>query len=330
MRNRKYLDYFRYMIGLSLFGASLYMIISADLLKKIDNFDLIEFFNSILLALTIFLVSGIKLNLLLVKMGASNLKFKDMLLLPITMNFWGFIIPFKGGMLYSFYYLKKKYSFPITVSSSATLFGYLFTLLLAGISGVVFFLVFPDVKNIVLLFSLILCLSPFILILILKSIIHVKLESDTYIRIKQLAKNIYRNIFRKNLSITFLVKYITIIALHILIKSFWYKFLCLGLGVNMSFLLITLLVISKELLMIFRFTPGNLGVSEIITGGITSVLIHSTEIGLLIASVSRIFTMLISFIIGPINSLYEMRNFKINSLNALFKLLQLQKKIDKN
>ena len=83
----------------------------------------------------------------------------DKLLLPISMSLFGYIIPTNGSMLYSIYFLKKKYNIDSSKGLSVGLASVYISFIVSGVFGIVLFTL-TEKNMLILTSSLVLIFTP--------------------------------------------------------------------------------------------------------------------------------------------------------------------------
>jgi len=123
-----------------------------------------------------------------------------------------------------------------------------------------------------------------------------------------------------------LINLILLSIAYSLVGSIWIYWLIIVFDINGNFLTAIIVYNISILSIIFRFIPGNLGLNEIIMGGLFLSLNSEFGQGIIIGLFVRLSTLLIAFTIGIFatyhNSMYfNTRSFKgvINQLKLLIK-----------
>ena len=68
----------------------------------------------------------------------TSISLMDVALLPLMMHLWSFIIPFRGGLLFSAFFLKMKYNIKGAESIAIGVFTTMISLVITGLCGVYF------------------------------------------------------------------------------------------------------------------------------------------------------------------------------------------------
>jgi uncharacterized membrane protein YbhN (UPF0104 family) len=106
-------------------------------------------------------------------------------------------------------------------------------------------------------------------------------------------------------------------AISMLILRFtWYAVLLNGLSIDAPQEAIAVLTLAAEMANIFTFIPGNIGVSEGLTGAVFSAYGQNVGVGILIEMIIRLSTMVLAFSVGFWAILYNMHLLGIRSIRA--------------
>ena len=132
-----------------------------ELLCRIDIFSF-----AVLIGFTIvfYMVGGLQYYALRDMYGI-NLEKKDILLLPVAMNLWSFIIPLQGSAVFFMLFLKHRHKVKISDGLSITIFLYLVTIFFAGLVGIVFAIIYNLTFSLFSLISLIFLLNPLLVMI---------------------------------------------------------------------------------------------------------------------------------------------------------------------
>lgn len=289
----------KYFTGLTLIlvAAGIAYLSFSNPIEYIYKFTLLDHLYSIGFASCVFILSGWKIAILLRHVCNKKLYISDYYLLPISMNLWGLILPIKGGLLYSLYYLKKKYTIDYSDAFSISIFSYIILLIISGGIGI---LIAIHNTNLYLFYiSLALVTSPILLYLLSKIDIGIKENTNNLIsKIKQgwHKVSISMRSLLKNPRLYFALFNQTIF--HLIIFSVWVYWIQLTLYNESNIVTSIVLSCSLQISNIIRMTPGNIGINEIIAGGSFMLSGQQPAEGILVALFIRFSTMIITLTIG--------------------------------
>lgn len=223
----------------------------------------------------------------------------EILVLPMMMHLFLYIMPIKGGMLFQVFYSKQKYGLDLSKGFSFGVMVFLNSLLLTVLLGLAL-LYFIPIRSLELKL-MIWCLAAslfgiFVAIRLLpkKELNPVGLLpriANFLIRVRKQLEEQTRN--RKlfvALSVTTLIS--------TLIQAFWFWKVAEVLGLQSEFLPVLLVVLILRILLLIRLLPGNLGVQELMIGAVFAAAGFQLQEGLLIAVITRLISVFWTTIIG--------------------------------
>jgi len=267
---------------------------------------------SIMFALISYLLSGLQYSIL-VKQYGIKLEKKDIIFLPIVMPLWSFIFPIQGSGIFFTLFLTRKYKIKVVESLSTTIFLYLLVLFYGGIFGTIFCLYYK-IFSLFTFISLFLLLIPLFIIITNMILILLPNLNNMYIHgiisfIKNLIKILaLRFIDYKN---SLIILFISIIQM--IVNTFWCLWISTDLGYNNpTFVSLIVLVNWMQISLVIRFTPNNLGISQIISGALFSLMSIAPEQGIMISLISTVTCTIIALTLGVVFNFYYMRKLDIH------------------
>ena len=291
-------------------------------LVKVKFFTIKSFLLSIVFGAVSFSISGLKQYFVMKHNLDIKLKVSDVLFLPIAMNFWSFIIPFKGGMLYNIFLLRNKYCTSYTNIFSFNLIIYSLTIVISGCIGIFLSLYYDFFSLLIIVTCTLFIFNPLIVLTIYKifhrsKLIDNKIISKIFVISGQLVKSY--SIYKVVLSV------FSITILHILFQIFWFFYINELLELQMNFFEVSFIVIIRQILVVFKFTPGGLGFNELVSGGITEILINDPTLGILLTFYIRLSTLTLSSFVGPVFTIRNKKYYKFSSIKKIkLQLLKLK------
>jgi uncharacterized membrane protein YbhN (UPF0104 family) len=275
---------------------------------------------SLVLAILIYLFSGLQFNALLKSLGIRFSLF-DTIMFPITMNLWSLLVPLQGALIFSTIFFARKYGRTVSSSLSISLFLYLVTASLTGLFGLIF-MTYTSRKDIITVIALLtIALSPLIILLLdgvlrwilpFFKVVHpliLKLSSfiaTTVVALKDLMQDW-----------KLLVHVVLLKTLQTFLVGVWYWVIARGLGFQLNFLVLLLLSLVGELAIIIKVTPANLGVSELVSGALLAALGYNPQWGVLISLTASATTLLLIFTLGLYGNHMFMKVYGIESIRQL-------------
>ena len=286
--------------------------------KLLFEISLKNHFIAGLFLIAFFLVSGIELKYVYKKTAGLKFTAYDTFSIPYVINIWGYIIPLQGSFLYMMSYLKLKYAYQIKKNVYVYAFIFLVNLSFFGLIGLLlisFTDFYTPVIFLILLFTFLLPLFLFV-----ANYIFSKINSRlTFLnRIFTTLDYIISNL-KKLMQNHLLVIYVILFNIAMtLLSTLWAYWICYEFGFNVPFSVLFLISIIMKLSMLFKITPGNLGITQLANGGIFFLFGYDPSIGIFISIFKFITLFLFSFPLGIIFSALNLKHFSLNKIKALF------------
>ncbi|MDD4205414.1 MAG: lysylphosphatidylglycerol synthase domain-containing protein [Candidatus Delongbacteria bacterium] len=284
------------------------------ILKNLKLFDILI---SVVIALLIFSVSGTQFSFILKRTTNMNLTLTDRIFFPAARNLWSYIIPVQGSLAYSIAFAKFKYKASFSDSLSLNIYLLLFNFFFAGIVGILYIFQSNNIPVLFFIFCLLMCSIPILIIFANKI-----LKNNQYSKDRFYTKIISRTISVSS-SITFLWKDIKFSAinfalsvLHTLFTAFWIYWTVVILELDIDFLTVIFLSLILKVSLVFKLTPGNLGIEQLIFGGLFSMMNYDPQAGVLISLFNKSITLFISLTAGSIFTIVNLKYFKIRNINS--------------
>ena len=302
--------------------------ITSEQIELLKNISLFQILVSIVIALAIFTISGNQFSYILSKTSNSKLNTLDKTLFPIARNLWSYIIPFQGSFAYSLAFVKFKYKVNLKEGISINVYLLLFNFFFTGIIGIFYSIRSENISLVFLIISVVLILIPFLILTFDKIIGNIKDPESRFMKfwiyniskissgIADLWKDIKfsTNVFLYNL-------------LHTLVTIVWFYWTVHIFDLNIDLISIIFLALILKISLIFRLTPGNLGVEQLIYGGIFTLMHYDPKIGVMISLFHKSITIIISFTIGTIFTFFNFKYFSFNTIVNSLKTLNSKEKL---
>lgn len=213
---------------------------------------------------------------------------KDILLLPLGMNLWGMLLPFQGAMAYMTVFLKRKYDVKISESFSISLFLYLLSIFLSGLLGLFFYVWYGIDSPIFAIVSSLFLLSPVFAVAAHLVMVRLPAPRIRFIRkVWDFGENILsgiRQLCCDHRTVSILLAIYAARMGNMLLLHWWIVQILHYDNVEIPALL--LLNLWNMLSLLIKFTPNNLGISQVISGALFAVIGLNVEQGIMISLVS--------------------------------------------
>ena len=295
-----------------------------DKLYLIRDFDFLSILLSIFLAFTLYFLTGLQYSTLLFSQKIQFNK-SDLLLFPIVMNLWSFIIPFQGSLFFSTVFFMKKYKRKVSSSIAISLFMYSLSLSLTGIIGFFFIYSIHRLNFLVFFLLLLLTIFPFLFLYlnkISKRLIQLNLRGYTF-KIVLFIDNISTSVMEMLLDRKLIIKLILYKIIQIIVMTFWYFLISETLNFKIDLIVLLLLSLIAELALIIKVTPDNLGITQLISGLFLTYFDFNPESGVIISLIISAISILIVFTVGLIGNYIFMKKYNLLSTKELINEFKL-------
>jgi hypothetical protein len=275
-----------------------------------------------ILVCLVFLLNGLSVAYLTFQQFSVRISIVDIILLPIMMRLWGYLVPFRGGLMFSALLLKMKYKVKLSGSLSVGLYTFLITLVLSGCFGLYYMWTNDMLLSIGTLVSICLIISPLLVKAanVLLSIIpinqhilltNVKTFCETTIDSSLI---IFKN-YKNNIAVLLLT------VANIFIYIVWIYWATVAFNMVVAIDKIIILALVLKLSIVTRLVPGNLGVQELAAGGAFYMLGGTIEEGIWIALFIRLSSMILVFTIGVLGVVANTKYLNVSDLREMWILL---------
>ncbi len=264
---------------------------------------------SILLVFPVFFSGGIGLRLLYSRMSNTRLSVYDTLTLPVVINLWGFIIPFQGSFIYTLSYIKSKYRKSLSDSVRVYLLSFSISMSVAGFIGMIFYLsTNMYVPRLFFLVSFLLFINPGFLYLI--SMPFDIFNSPEPGWIKKGLDWAGRVFSFHDVDGKLIFNLVLVNILHVAVTTLWSYWIVISLNLNLTIIQLILIALLMKLTLLVKLTPGNVGISQFASGGITLLVGGTASDGFLLSSFQYISIIFVSFTLGTLCTIINMKYFK--------------------
>lgn len=294
--------------GAYLFALLILLFIFAFMMKP-EKFSVLLDFSPFEIVVTLFLSLGAYIGngaeyYVMARKLKITMEKKDILLLPLAMNLAGTILPFQGAMTYQIFLMKKKYNSEISQGCSIAAFLYLITVTISGLAGVAIFCLRKTESILFLIISLLFLSAPFFLFLFVKIVTRIRISGKIG-SIINFARKILEGmaLLGKDLKLTTILLIIYLLRLLSMVILFYWIAKCLN--INVYFIAILLLNLWNMISLLLKFTPNNLGVSQVVSGVMFALINLPESDGVLLSFVSTASFLIMAFSAGVVAMLYH-------------------------
>jgi hypothetical protein len=312
----------KYIAAAILVLLSFFILVRGDHLQLFQKVSLLDLLWVVIAALLLFTVSGIKTGIITAHQYNTKLKAPDYVLLPIMIHWWSYVFPVKGGLVFSTLFLKMKYRVKAVAGVSIFVYTYLISIILAGLYGLYYTISNGMIFTPGTLFFLLLVLSPLFIKILHKLLRNIPTGKKPFKEIKAILDEIIENstLLFSNPGITLYIVLLSIIS--ILGYVIWYRLAANAFGIEGNIDAVVMVAFANILLGIVRLIPGNLGLSEMVSGGTFELMGGTMEQGILIALLIRFSALILTFIIGTAGIIINMKYFSVKSILTMWRKLK--------
>lgn len=271
---------------------------------------------SLVTALFMMSTQGMVLRNALRNTTGTLLSWTDALLLPFAMHLWTFIIPIKGGFLYSSLFVSRKYGTTFSEGYSSGLAMLLGSLFVNGLFGFLIFVFSPSPPS---LFGL--SFGLFLAIplggLGLASLI-ARIEYHGNSDVVRFLLRISADIAALASNLKALGSISMLSTVNMAIHCLWFALGAKALGISVDLATVVMITLVLRVLFLVRVLPGNLGIQEVLTAAAFAAGGVGMAQGMAIALLMRIEAVALTLAIGvPVMSA-NAHHMRVNSLKELF------------
>ena len=292
----------------------LVLVLDVSKLSILLDVSISSFLISVFIALLMYIVSGIQYYFIRKQFGVS-LKKIDIIFLPIVGNLWSFIFPFQGNLLFTTVFFKQRYNMKVSESFSISIYLYLITVCFTGLFGILFSLYNHLLFSWIGGLSFIFLINPLIIYTVNIVFEKIGTTKNKYVaKIQSFFSSVISNTNNLWLNSQFTLIMLLIAIFKISLSIVWFYWISISLGFNLSFLAVGLISLIMSISIIIKFTPGNMGIAQLITGGAMSIIGGSAEQAVLITLFASATTITLIFTIGLYGNFYYFKSINLNTL----------------
>ena len=305
----------KYALSVLVAGLLIYYIANDDtnlkLIKSIEFFDILV---ALFIAIVVFVISGIQTGYILYKDSSVKLKTHDYLLLPVMMHLWSYILPTQGGLLFSSFYLSRKYGYRFSSGYALGFYTFLVGLIISGLIGLYFSLSSVPFNLPLLFISMAVVLSPLFLFVgrnIFRSVnIKIKLIQKILTTIETVTNNILNHLKERSYNVFIVGTTFVSIIIYII----WLVWATHTLDLSLTLPQMIMLTLATRLSLIVRFIPGNLGVQEMFAASGVAIVGGSFDDAILISVFLRFIGLLLAITIGVLGMAINSKYFSFREI----------------
>ncbi len=288
----------------------LFKVLSDEQLALIKTISTQKYVISAFFILLYNTFAGLQLRNVYSQINVVKLSWYDTLTLPMVMNFWGYVIPVQGSFVYSAFYLKKKYNTSVSSMAGVYLSIMSISLSLGGLFGIVFYLSNHSTNILFLSLTTIFLFNPLLIILSSLMLSKSKIINHLLGKYSKILLDFTKPIIYYFKQPKLIVQTVILDAAAVVVFSIWSYWISETYDLQIPFLALLITAFLIKLTLLFKFTPGNLGLVQIGMGGIFSLLGLDFSSGVFISMYQLVCLVVISFPISLLLSLFSLKYFR--------------------
>ncbi len=313
-------------IGISLVYLGFKYFLNTEQLEMLVSKPIQFHIYSMALVVPVFILGGIETFILFRLVYNKNIYIYDILTLPFVVSLVGFLIPFQGSYIYNSIYLKSKYKISLVNTTSIYLVSFSVSFIIAGILGI-FYCCFIKYNDYFFLASACSLAHP-IFIYSLSYYLKRNTRSDAYAhkeknRIHSFGFMFFNKIYAIltdylnaiNAKTTIIFGSINIVnTIAFTLWSFW---ISNNFGFELSFFQLLLLAFFLKFTLLLKFTPGNMGVSELASSAIILILGGTAADGFALSLYQTTIYIMVSLFIGSLFFIINLKHFYFKKIKSI-------------
>ena len=243
----------------------------------------------------------------------------DVALLPFMMHLWSFIIPFRGGLLFSAFFLKLKYNIKGAESIAIGMFTIMISLVVTGLCGVYFSFDNDMVYSLWTLLSILLVMTPLFVLVLDRMMQHFRINSQSVLdSIKTFIASVTSQSRKLLMDYKVSAGIFILTVAGIAVYAFFIFWVAHVLHIEAGQDKLVIFALMMRLSVFVRIVPGNIGVQELFSGGTFYMVGGDITDGLAIALFIRFFSLFLTFSLGIVGMAANMQHFKIKNIKKLW------------
>jgi hypothetical protein len=274
---------------------------------------------SLLISFFLFLINGYIIAYLVKQQYRTSIRLVDIVLLPFMMHLFSYIIPIRGGLLFSALFLKLKYNIKGTEGIAIGVYSLIIGLMITGLCGVYFTYHNNIFVSVWTFLSLLLILSPLLVGVSERLLDGIVLRKTSVLnKIKTILSAVSRGSRELFLNYKISIVMLVLTMLNIVLYIYLLFWITIAFNIQASLEKIVMFALMIRISTLVRIIPGNLGIQEFFSGSVFYLLGGELNDGLAIALFVRFVSLLLTFTIGTTGVLMNMKGFSMQEIKKLW------------
>ena len=301
----KYQRFIQMAIGVFSIGLVIWIVyINRDELRLLLNFQLWHLATMIFVYILQFFVSALSLWLIISRLGGKSVSTIDWIKIMLVSRMANYLMPKSGG-IYKAFVLKKNYKIHYTKFIHIyAFFSWLTILINLGLVALLILISMPDLEiNNYLVFPIVagLFLSIMFGPLLVNRVFNFYHPRSIFLsNLTEKIHEIFITMLNHGRDMNFMSKLIgtQILKFGLYVLLFKLLFAGLGVGIDSNYAKMALFIAVEQMNVIFYITPGNIGITELLYGAISSAIGVGVAEGVIAAALLRAIGYLVIFPFG--------------------------------
>lgn len=250
----------------------------------------------------------------------------DIVLYPLMNSLWGLIIPVQGAALFGALYLKLKYRFKVSSSVVVIVFLYLMNFLFGGVAWLAYAMMADECSPLALPIAALMLGMPLYLLIFRQLVRRMG-------RIPLIPSRIQDGLCEclDSLQVLFSnMRGMTILAALQLLRQMLMALMFVVVGKSCGFKVTMLwgylVAVSQELSLVFKFTPGNIGLAEMVSGLVSSITGVSATDGVTVSLICNVLNVMLCLTVGFVGSWMFFHSYALKLKDVLSFFRQSRRK----
>lgn len=321
-------DLIKLFLSLLIISGILYFLYVNDYFTILEKISFAQWVLLLGLTFVSFFISGTQQYTMVKYISGTAIRGSDIIFMPMSMSLFSYFIPTNGGILYTIYFLKKKYHVDTSKGFSVGVVSIYISFIVSGLATLIALYVFDLWILWLVLLAVLMIISPLLVYFCNRLLQKIPFRTNTFPRkVQHYVDDVIRqsNRILKNVRITAINIVLTTLALVIIFLMYYQ--LNSALETKMSVLSLIALITMQRISSLIRVLPGNLGLEELFTAGLFTIIGQDPSIGLLFSVFMRFCTVVWMIPGGVLHTMFNAAYFSFKDLrNILGKKKQSQEK----
>jgi len=297
----------------------IFVLRQGDYRELMTGITLFQAAATLAIAFCLFFINGYTIAFMASHQYKTTIGLWDVALLPFMMHLWSFVIPFRGGLLFSAFFLKLKYNIKGADSIAIGMFTIMINLVVTGLCGVYFSFNNDIIYSLWTVISILLVLTPLFVLVLDRMMQRFRINSQSVLaRLKIFIASVTSQSRKLLMDCKVSAGIFILTVAGIALYAFFIFWAAHVLQIEAGLDKLVIFALMMRLSVFVRIVPGNIGVQELFSGGTFYLVGGDMTDGLAIALFIRFFSLFLTFSLGIVGMAANMQYFKIKNIKKLW------------